>query len=98
MVRGDSVSRWERPPGPGCGALPVTQSSRRDGELVALPLCPPARFPPGEHSPGQNTSPSRFWFRRRGGDVIVIGLEKDASGQRGRVIAVLKARELTPRG
>lgn len=36
--------------------------------------------------------------RRRGGDVIIIGLEKDAGVQRGRVLAVLKARELTARG
>uniref|UniRef100_A0A8C7ANZ7 Leucine-rich repeat serine/threonine-protein kinase 1 n=1 Tax=Neovison vison TaxID=452646 RepID=A0A8C7ANZ7_NEOVI len=39
-----------------------------------------------------------IWVPRRGGDVIVIGLEKDAGGQRGRVLAVLKARELTPHG
>lgn len=30
--------------------------------------------------------------------MIVIGLEKDAGAQRGRVVAVLKARELTARG
>uniref|UniRef100_A0A8D0XNR2 Leucine-rich repeat serine/threonine-protein kinase 1 n=1 Tax=Sus scrofa TaxID=9823 RepID=A0A8D0XNR2_PIG len=39
-----------------------------------------------------------IWVPRRGGDIIVIGLEKDAGAQRGRVIAVLKARELTSRG
>uniref|UniRef100_G1PJL3 Roc domain-containing protein n=1 Tax=Myotis lucifugus TaxID=59463 RepID=G1PJL3_MYOLU len=39
-----------------------------------------------------------IWVPRRGGDVIVIGLERDAGAQRGRVIAVLKARELTSRG
>lgn len=39
-----------------------------------------------------------IWVPRRGGDVIVIGLEKDSGAQRGRVIAVLKARELTPHG
>ncbi|XP_012588205.1 PREDICTED: leucine-rich repeat serine/threonine-protein kinase 1 isoform X2 [Condylura cristata] len=39
-----------------------------------------------------------IWVPRRGGDVIVIGLEKDAGAQRGRVIAVLKARELTSCG
>ncbi|XP_039700050.1 leucine-rich repeat serine/threonine-protein kinase 1 isoform X2 [Pteropus medius] len=39
-----------------------------------------------------------IWVPRRGGDVIVIGLEKDAGAQRGRVVAVLKARELTARG
>ncbi|KAG8516285.1 Leucine-rich repeat serine/threonine-protein kinase 1 [Galemys pyrenaicus] len=38
------------------------------------------------------------WVPRRGGDVIVIGLEKDAGAQRGRVLAVLKARELTSCG
>lgn len=38
------------------------------------------------------------WVPRRGGDVIVIGLERDAGAQRGRVIAVLRARELTSRG
>jgi leucine-rich repeat kinase 1 len=46
----------------------------------------------------QNSSLSWFWFLRRGGDVIVIGLEKDSGAQRGRVIAVLKAREMTPHG
>uniref|UniRef100_A0A286XAK7 non-specific serine/threonine protein kinase n=1 Tax=Cavia porcellus TaxID=10141 RepID=A0A286XAK7_CAVPO len=39
-----------------------------------------------------------IWVPRHGGDVIVIGLEKDSGTQRGRVIAVLKARELTPHG
>ncbi|ELV13456.1 Leucine-rich repeat serine/threonine-protein kinase 1 [Tupaia chinensis] len=39
-----------------------------------------------------------IWVPRRGGDLIVIGLEKDSGAQRGRVIAVLKARELTPHG
>ncbi|XP_065762554.1 leucine-rich repeat serine/threonine-protein kinase 1 [Muntiacus reevesi] len=39
-----------------------------------------------------------IWVPRRGGDIIVIGLEKEAGTQRGRVIAVLKARELTPHG
>ncbi|XP_073917852.1 leucine-rich repeat serine/threonine-protein kinase 1 isoform X4 [Castor canadensis] len=39
-----------------------------------------------------------IWVPRRGGDVIVIGLEKDSGAQRGRVIAVLKAREMTPHG
>uniref|UniRef100_G1PX96 Protein kinase domain-containing protein n=2 Tax=Myotis lucifugus TaxID=59463 RepID=G1PX96_MYOLU len=39
-----------------------------------------------------------LWVPRRGGDVIVIGLERDVGAQRGRVIAVLKARELTSRG
>lgn len=35
---------------------------------------------------------------RRGGDIIVIGLEKESGTQRGRVIAVLKAGELAPYG
>ncbi|KAM9183729.1 leucine-rich repeat serine/threonine-protein kinase 1-like [Dugong dugon] len=39
-----------------------------------------------------------IWVPRRGGDVIVIGLEKESGTQRGRVIAVLKARELNPHG
>lgn len=39
-----------------------------------------------------------IWVPRRGGDIIVISLEKEAGTQRGRVIAVLKARELTPHG
>ncbi|GAB1292192.1 Leucine-rich repeat serine/threonine-protein kinase 1 [Apodemus speciosus] len=39
-----------------------------------------------------------IWVPRHGGDIIVIGLEKDSGGQRGRVIAVLKARELNPHG
>ncbi|XP_004593208.2 leucine-rich repeat serine/threonine-protein kinase 1 [Ochotona princeps] len=39
-----------------------------------------------------------IWVPRRGGDVIIIGMEKDSGAQRGRVIAVLKARELTPHG
>lgn len=41
---------------------------------------------------------SWFWSFRHGGDIIVIGLEKDSSAQRGRVIAVLKARELNLHG
>lgn len=39
-----------------------------------------------------------IWVPRRGGDIIIIGLEKDAGAQRGRVLAVLKARELTSCG
>ncbi|XP_048225127.1 LOW QUALITY PROTEIN: leucine-rich repeat serine/threonine-protein kinase 1 [Perognathus longimembris pacificus] len=39
-----------------------------------------------------------IWVPRRGGDIIVIGMEKESGAQRGRVIAVLKARELTPYG
>uniref|UniRef100_A0A8C6QHT0 Leucine-rich repeat serine/threonine-protein kinase 1 n=2 Tax=Nannospalax galili TaxID=1026970 RepID=A0A8C6QHT0_NANGA len=39
-----------------------------------------------------------IWVPRRGGDIIIIGVEKNSSAQRGRVIAVLKARELTPHG
>ncbi|XP_006872218.1 PREDICTED: leucine-rich repeat serine/threonine-protein kinase 1 [Chrysochloris asiatica] len=39
-----------------------------------------------------------IWVPRRGGDVLVLGLEKESGTQRGRVIAVLKARELTPHG
>ncbi|XP_007958127.1 leucine-rich repeat serine/threonine-protein kinase 1 [Orycteropus afer afer] len=39
-----------------------------------------------------------IWVPRRGGDVIIIGLEKESGAQQGRVIAVLKARELTPYG
>uniref|UniRef100_A0A8D2L281 non-specific serine/threonine protein kinase n=1 Tax=Varanus komodoensis TaxID=61221 RepID=A0A8D2L281_VARKO len=39
-----------------------------------------------------------LWIPRRGGDIIVIGLEKEALSQRGRVIAVLKAAELAPYG
>ncbi|XP_066492192.1 leucine-rich repeat serine/threonine-protein kinase 1 [Tiliqua scincoides] len=39
-----------------------------------------------------------IWIPRRGGDIIVIGLEKEAISQRGRVIAVLKATELAPYG
>ncbi|KAL7980154.1 hypothetical protein Chor_001422 [Crotalus horridus] len=35
---------------------------------------------------------------RQGGDIIVIGLEKEAISQRGRVIAVLKAVELASYG
>ncbi|XP_020819364.1 leucine-rich repeat serine/threonine-protein kinase 1 isoform X1 [Phascolarctos cinereus] len=38
------------------------------------------------------------WIPRQGGDVIIIGLEKESGTQRGRVIAVLKARELAPYG
>ncbi|XP_060116064.1 leucine-rich repeat serine/threonine-protein kinase 1 [Heteronotia binoei] len=38
------------------------------------------------------------WIPRRGGDIIVIGLEKEGSAQRGRVLAVLKAGELAPYG
>ncbi|OXB77666.1 UNVERIFIED_CONTAM: hypothetical protein H355_002975 [Colinus virginianus] len=39
-----------------------------------------------------------IWIPRRGGDIIVIGLEKESGVQRGRVIAVLKAGELAPYG
>nr|XP_028561642.1 leucine-rich repeat serine/threonine-protein kinase 1 isoform X1 [Podarcis muralis]XP_028561643.1 leucine-rich repeat serine/threonine-protein kinase 1 isoform X1 [Podarcis muralis] len=39
-----------------------------------------------------------LWIPRQGGDIIVIGLEKEAISQRGRVIAVLKAAELAPYG
>uniref|UniRef100_A0A8C9ES82 non-specific serine/threonine protein kinase n=1 Tax=Pavo cristatus TaxID=9049 RepID=A0A8C9ES82_PAVCR len=39
-----------------------------------------------------------IWIPRRGGDIIVIGLEKESGMQRGRVIAVLKAGELAPYG
>ncbi|XP_074090333.1 leucine-rich repeat serine/threonine-protein kinase 1 isoform X1 [Macrotis lagotis] len=39
-----------------------------------------------------------IWIPRQGGDVIIIGLEKESGTQRGRVIAVLKARELAPYG
>ncbi|KAM6202380.1 leucine-rich repeat serine/threonine-protein kinase 1 [Rhynchocyon petersi] len=39
-----------------------------------------------------------IWVARRGGDVIIIGLEKEAGAQEGHVIAVLKAREMTPHG
>ncbi|XP_029431041.1 leucine-rich repeat serine/threonine-protein kinase 1 isoform X2 [Rhinatrema bivittatum] len=39
-----------------------------------------------------------LWIPRRGGDIIVIGLEKESENQRGRVIAVLKAAELEPHG
>ncbi|XP_062819072.1 leucine-rich repeat serine/threonine-protein kinase 1 isoform X1 [Anolis carolinensis] len=39
-----------------------------------------------------------IWIPRRGGDIIVIGLEKEATSQRGRVIAVLKAAELAAYG
>uniref|UniRef100_A0A8C8SVN9 non-specific serine/threonine protein kinase n=1 Tax=Pelusios castaneus TaxID=367368 RepID=A0A8C8SVN9_9SAUR len=39
-----------------------------------------------------------IWVPRRGGDIIVIGLEKESGTQRGRVIAVLKAGEMAPYG
>nr|XP_033775868.1 leucine-rich repeat serine/threonine-protein kinase 1 isoform X1 [Geotrypetes seraphini]XP_033775869.1 leucine-rich repeat serine/threonine-protein kinase 1 isoform X1 [Geotrypetes seraphini]XP_033775870.1 leucine-rich repeat serine/threonine-protein kinase 1 isoform X1 [Geotrypetes seraphini] len=39
-----------------------------------------------------------LWIPRRGGDIIVIGLEKESENQRGRVIAVLKAKEMEPHG
>uniref|UniRef100_A0ABM5EYR3 non-specific serine/threonine protein kinase n=2 Tax=Pogona vitticeps TaxID=103695 RepID=A0ABM5EYR3_9SAUR len=39
-----------------------------------------------------------LWIPRRGGDIIVLGLEKEANSQRGRVIAVLKAAELASYG
>uniref|UniRef100_A0A8C6XCI5 non-specific serine/threonine protein kinase n=1 Tax=Naja naja TaxID=35670 RepID=A0A8C6XCI5_NAJNA len=39
-----------------------------------------------------------LWIPRQGGDIIVIGLEKEANSQRGRVIAVLKAVELASYG
>ncbi|XP_019359543.1 PREDICTED: leucine-rich repeat serine/threonine-protein kinase 1 isoform X1 [Gavialis gangeticus] len=39
-----------------------------------------------------------IWIPRRGGDIIIIGLEKESGMQRGRVIAVLKAGELASHG
>ncbi|XP_063170359.1 leucine-rich repeat serine/threonine-protein kinase 1 [Candoia aspera] len=39
-----------------------------------------------------------LWIPRQGGDIIVIGLEKESISQRGRVIAVLKAVELASYG
>nr|XP_060611914.1 leucine-rich repeat serine/threonine-protein kinase 1 [Anolis sagrei ordinatus] len=39
-----------------------------------------------------------IWIPRRGGDIIVIALEKEAASHRGRVIAVLKAAELAAYG
>ncbi|KAJ7311344.1 hypothetical protein JRQ81_006960 [Phrynocephalus forsythii] len=39
-----------------------------------------------------------LWIPRRGGDIIVIGLEKESISQRGRVMAVLKATELASYG
>ncbi|CAH2274383.1 leucine-rich repeat serine threonine- kinase 1 [Pelobates cultripes] len=32
-----------------------------------------------------------IWVPRRGGDIVIIGLEKESGGQRGRVLAVLQA-------
>lgn len=66
------------------------------------PLCKPgftaARSVLGAQRAPHPALPHLVWPRRRGGDVIVIGLEKDAGAQRGRVVAVLKARELTAWG
>ncbi|ETE65938.1 Leucine-rich repeat serine/threonine-protein kinase 1, partial [Ophiophagus hannah] len=46
----------------------------------------------------QSPITSLFLHSRQGGDIIVIGLEKEAISQRGRVIAVLKAVELASYG
>ncbi|XP_053320757.1 leucine-rich repeat serine/threonine-protein kinase 1 isoform X2 [Spea bombifrons] len=35
-----------------------------------------------------------IWVPRRGGDIVIIGLEKESGGQRGRVLAVLRAKGL----
>lgn len=39
-----------------------------------------------------------LWVPRRGGDIIIIGLEKECGGQRGRVIAVLQPGDLAKDG
>ncbi|KAG8440734.1 hypothetical protein GDO86_006466 [Hymenochirus boettgeri] len=39
-----------------------------------------------------------IWVARRGGDIIIIGFEKECEGQRGRVIAVLQAGGLENQG
>ncbi|XP_066448970.1 leucine-rich repeat serine/threonine-protein kinase 1 isoform X3 [Eleutherodactylus coqui] len=39
-----------------------------------------------------------LWIPRRRGDIIIIGLEKECGGQRGRVIAVLQSGELAKDG
>ncbi|KAG8575092.1 hypothetical protein GDO81_009439 [Engystomops pustulosus] len=39
-----------------------------------------------------------LWVPRRGGDIIIIGLEKECGGQRGRVIAVLQPEDLAKDG
>lgn len=47
QVCSDSVSRWERPPGPGCGALAVTQSVLTETAHLLPGLCARwLRFPP----------------------------------------------------
>lgn len=80
------------------------QGSRWDGACrrPGVPSAPRGSPPPAGLLPApcrpHPALPLRVRLRRRGGDVIVIGLEKDAGAQRGRVVAVLKARELTARG
>ncbi|XP_075414060.1 leucine-rich repeat serine/threonine-protein kinase 1 isoform X1 [Tenrec ecaudatus] len=39
-----------------------------------------------------------IWVPRHGGDILIIGLQKESGVQQGRVIAVLKARELALHG
>ncbi|XP_063781730.1 leucine-rich repeat serine/threonine-protein kinase 1 [Pseudophryne corroboree] len=39
-----------------------------------------------------------LWVPRRGGDIIIIGLEKECGGQRGRVIAVIQPEDLAKDG
>ncbi|KAM9311121.1 leucine-rich repeat serine/threonine-protein kinase 1 [Gastrophryne carolinensis] len=39
-----------------------------------------------------------LWVPRRGGDIIIIGLEKECGGQRGRVMAVLQPEDLAKDG
>ncbi|XP_062998254.1 leucine-rich repeat serine/threonine-protein kinase 1 [Elgaria multicarinata webbii] len=70
---------------------------------------PPAEGPENDLAPGRDNDrglqavrvlpvKDLLWIPRRGGDIIVIGLEKEAVSQRGRVIAVLKAAELAAYG
>lgn len=74
----------------------LVRDARLGSPLQAGVHCCPLRV--GAQRAPHPALPRLVWPRRRGGDVIVIGLEKDAGAQRGRVLAVLKARELTAWG
>lgn len=90
-------------PSPPCS--PASGAPAEEGLLGGAGQPDPDLLPMDGEALSQHLQATRIlpvkdliWVPRRGGDILVIGLEKDAGGQRGRVIAVLRARELTACG